>query len=326
MRGRGRPSATNLEVEHLRRLVDAHRSPGSASSHRPQDVPIPRSAGRESKRGRRGSGDVLEIIADSLAEAIDAQSLEHHYQPIVDVDTGEVLGLEALSRWTDARFGVVPPDLFVSIAERFDLVERLDAFGFRHAIAETEAWAAGRPGSFVSINVSCITACRRAFVRSVCEAVRETPSLPTRFVLELTETAKPEDPKCFVESMRTLHDHGVRIALDDFGTRHSSLELLGFAPISHMKIDRAFVAQIGISRRIETVVAHLLELARNLDVAVVAEGIESREQVAWLRAHGCRYAQGFAFSRPLPAARAFEIRRCELVDAHVGSESVTRPP
>ncbi|MBB4635442.1 putative bifunctional diguanylate cyclase/phosphodiesterase [Longimicrobium terrae] len=214
-----------------------------------------------------------------------------HYQPIVQLDTGRIAGVEALARWPDARGGWIAPDTFVPIAEELGLVGRLDAWVMGLACTTVRAW----PGVSVSVNVSALELSNRTLVRTVEGALRDSGLPPALLALELTERALIQNPDRAAGVLRDLKSMGVYIHLDDFGTGYSSLRYIERLPIDTLKIDRSFLAH---GARREIILRGIVSLAHDLGMHVIAEGVESAADLERLRELGSDYAQGYYFCRP----------------------------
>ena len=247
----------------------------------------------------------LQLFND-LKMAISGDELVLHYQPIVDLATGELLGVEALCRWNHSQRGPVAPDEFIPAAEAGGLIESLDRWVLSRACRDaSELRAAGvlPLGGYVSINVSAASLARPDYEAGVQMALDEAALPATAVVLEVTESAVMTDPdaaRCVLESLETL---GVRIAIDDFGTGYSSLAYLRRFPVRTLKIDRAFVRHVSEDHEDRAIVAAVIDLATALTVTTTAEGIETPADLALLQQLGCHAGQGFLWSPALPPAQ-----------------------
>lgn len=242
----------------------------------------------------------LELDRD-LRRALRRGELVLHYQPTVELDSGRIVGAEALLRWHHPSRGLLPPGRFVGLAEETGLIVPIGGWILDTACVQAMAWAgAGGPAS-VAVNVSPRQFRRADLVTTVRNALARSGLLPDRLVLELTESSLLEDVDAAAATLAALKAIGVRIALDDFGTGYASLAYLNRLPLDLVKIDRSFVQRIGHSFRDEAIVRAIHGLAHTLGLEVVAEGVEEPAQLAFLRSCGCRHAQGFLFGRPAPA-------------------------
>lgn len=247
-------------------------------------------------------------LSHDLRAAVARAELAVAYQPIVDGESGRVLGVEALARWRHPERGSIPPAVFVPIAEETGLIGAIGESVLAQACAQMVAWDAVRPPGtdsseqpYLSVNVSPVQLREEGFARGLRALLAEVGMPPTRLQLELTEGTVMEDPGRAARVLGELSAMGVRIALDDFGTGHSSLAYLRTFPIDCIKIDRAFVLDLGSDGRDAAIVPAIVAIARSLGAEVVAEGVEFAAQRQALVAIGCRVMQGYLFSRPLPA-------------------------
>jgi diguanylate cyclase (GGDEF)-like protein/PAS domain S-box-containing protein len=232
-----------------------------------------------------------------------------HYQPEVDLENGDVVGVEALLRWTSPRRGLVPPDRFIPVAEATGLILPLGEFVLREACAQTARWRneGVLPERFVTwVNLSG-RQLAGAGIREVVRAALADADLPAHHLgLEVTETALVQEGSGSERSqaeLQELHEQGVRIAIDDFGTGFSSLGQLRHFPVDMIKVDRSFIQGVEEEAKDAAITANLVTLAHALGVVAIAEGIESDGQLASLRGLGCDLAQGFLFARPMPAGQ-----------------------
>jgi diguanylate cyclase (GGDEF)-like protein len=243
-------------------------------------------------------------LAAELREAIDADALEVYYQPKADLATGNLVGLEALLRWTHPRYGPVPPDEFVPLAERTGLIRPMTLLVLRHALAQLSAWHdMGLDELHVAVNLSARSLMSAELVDDV-ERALHTAGVPAHaLTLELTETQMMTDPSRTVAALDALAAMGVDISVDDFGTGYSSLSYLQRLPVDELKIDKSFVIDMATNDAKLRIVQTIINLGRNLNLRVVAEGIE--DAVTWdtLASLGCDIGQGYFLSRPVPPER-----------------------
>ena len=243
-----------------------------------------------------------QALEDDIRAALRADDFTVVYQPQVD-DAGRVIGAEALVRWTHARRGVVSPAAFVPVAEESGLIVPLGRRVLDLACARLVAWA-GRPhlaGLKLSVNVSAREFRHADFVPSVVETLERTGANPTRLVLELTESVLVDDIEVVIAKMVALREIGIGFSLDDFGTGYSSLSYLKRLPLNQLKIDQSFVRDVLIDGNDAVIARTIVALGRNLSLDVIAEGVETAEQRAFLASVGCRSFQGYLFSRPVSA-------------------------
>nr|WP_272903957.1 bifunctional diguanylate cyclase/phosphodiesterase [Xanthobacter agilis] len=253
-----------------------------------------------------------------LLRALERGELTVLYQPQVDVETERIVGFEALVRWDHPTRGRLLPGVFVPIAERSRLITRIDAFVLRRACADAKLLT----GVTLSVNLSPINLRAAGIADDILATLRETGFDPNRLELEITESALI-DPGAAMPLNR-LRESGIRLALDDFGTGHASLVHVRRYPITKIKVDRSFIMNLGIQRDAASIVEYVVRLGRSLGVTVTAEGVETREQLRFLRAFGAHHAQGYLFSPPLPLEAAVKLLECQR-SGGAGSESDTGP-
>jgi diguanylate cyclase (GGDEF)-like protein/PAS domain S-box-containing protein len=243
-------------------------------------------------------------IEESLRRALERREFALHYQPKVDLSTGKISGAEALIRWTHPARGLITPAHFIPVAEDSGLILGIGAWVLREACTEAQAWAdAGLPPARMAVNVSAMEFQDENFLPRLFEILAETRLDPSRLELELTETVLMKDAETAISTLAALRDRGVKVAIDDFGTGFSSLSYLRRFPIDVLKIDQSFVSQISNGGGDTAIVAAVIGMARSLKLRVVAEGVETLEELQFLRAQHCDEVQGYYFSRPvLPEA------------------------
>jgi diguanylate cyclase (GGDEF)-like protein/PAS domain S-box-containing protein len=239
-----------------------------------------------------------------LREAILGDDLVSYYQPIVDLASGEMVGVEALVRWQHPQRGLLVPDDFVPLAERSNLILALGARVLRDACGQASRWQHDRRGRslFVSVNVSARQLDDPGFVSIVSEVLRTTGLDPANLCLEITETAVMANPAGAQQVIQPLQDLGVELAIDDFGTGYASLTYLRRLKAGAVKIDRSFVDGLGRELDDTTIVSAVIGLAHAMGLSVTAEGIENAEQLRILREMGCQNAQGYLMCAAIPAA------------------------
>jgi diguanylate cyclase (GGDEF)-like protein/PAS domain S-box-containing protein len=238
-----------------------------------------------------------------LRQAVARKELQLHYQPQINLVSGACIGVEALLRWTSAELGPVPPLDFIGLAETSGLINELGTWVLREAIAQGCRWRdAGIVMPSVAVNLSAIQLQQPDIVETILQCLREA-GLPAHYLeIELTESAAFMDPDLALNRIEAMRRSGLRLAIDDFGTGFSSLSYLQRIRVDKLKIDRAFVHQLGEGGDDETLMESMLAMARALKISVLAEGVETEVQLTWLRNNGCHAVQGYHFSRPLPAA------------------------
>lgn len=257
-------------------------------------------------------------LEQALRRAIECDELLLHYQPRVDIQTGRILGLEALVRWNHPELGMVAPNRFIPIAESSGLILKIGPMVIRLACAQILAWQrAGVPLVPIALNLSA----SELYQDGLAEQIREIASgfgIPHALLdLEVTESAAMRSIDHAISVMRDLRQSGFRLAIDDFGTGYASLNYLNRLPVQTLKIDRSFLAEIGSGHpdqsQAETIVKAIIGLGENLGLSSIAEGVETDTQRRFLIAHGCREAQGYLFSRPRPAGEVEALLRCGAI-------------
>jgi EAL domain-containing protein (putative c-di-GMP-specific phosphodiesterase class I) len=237
-----------------------------------------------------------------LHEAIDAQQFVAQYQPIIDMATGRITGVESLVRWQHPSRGLLGPYHFIELAEESGAIVAIGGWVLREALAQFGRWRAADPNSslnYISVNVSARQFRTPGFVDQVRAAITDAGARPEWLLLEITESLLLRDADQVWADLRTLRALGVRIAIDDFGTGYSSLSYLREMPVDVLKLDKSFIDEILGSEQQYALVDAIVTLARNLDLKVVAEGIEEPGQRDALAAMGCPLGQGYLFSRPV---------------------------
>jgi diguanylate cyclase (GGDEF)-like protein len=246
------------------------------------------------------SAERLALVSE-LRAAINGGQLEVHYQPQVDLGTGEVFGVEALARWRHPTRGLLTPDEFISVAEHTGLISALTGVVLETAVTDAARWRDAGSPMRVSVNLSARTLLHRELVDTVRTLLRHHGLPRDSLCVEITEGSVMSDPRRSIAILEQLRAEGVTIALDDFGTGHSSLAYLKALPVGEIKVDKSFVQSMLDDPSDEAIVRSVVHLARNLGIPVIAEGVEHDQAVERLLDIGCRSAQGFLFSRPLPS-------------------------
>jgi diguanylate cyclase (GGDEF)-like protein len=238
-----------------------------------------------------------------LRRVLEREEFVVHYQPKVSLETGNVLGLEALVRWEHPERGLVPPSEFIPVAEDTGLIVDIGRWVLKEACVQVRRWQDRYPSTSplrANVNLSARQFHQPDLARDISEILQETELEPQNLELEITETVVMEDARATLAILQTLKSLGVGLAIDDFGTGYSSLAYLKRFSVDTLKIDRLFVAGLGESTEDEVLVAAMIELVHGLDLTAVQEGVETIEQLQRLHEMGCDIAQGFYFSRPLP--------------------------
>jgi len=242
-------------------------------------------------------------LESQLRLAIQREELFPVFQPQVSLATGELVGLEALVRWRHPERGIVPPGEFIPVAEETGLVGLIGDFMLREGCrALRRMHLAGLPPVPVSVNVPTVQLRREDFLPQVMTQAEQAGLAPSLLELEITESMLMTEVDQTIGLLAALRERGFRVAIDDFGTGYSSLSYLGRLPLDRLKIDQSFVAELGRSEAAEGIVRTIIALARSLHLSVLAEGVETAEDAARLRAMGCDDAQGYHFARPLEEA------------------------
>lgn len=240
-------------------------------------------------------------FARALRGAVAAGRVTAHFQPVVDLTDGRVIGVEALSRWTDASGRSIPPGEFIPLAERTGVIGLVGSHVLGLAVQQAEDWArAHETGPSMAINVSAAQLSDPAFLVELASVVAASDLDPQSLCLEITETAIIADPRAALETVVAARRMGLAVALDDFGTGQSSLAYLAEFPIDIVKVDKAFVDEVDRDRRVRGLVRAIVDMAEAIGATTVAEGIERPGQLAALRELGCRRGQGYLLGRPTP--------------------------
>jgi len=248
------------------------------------------------------------MLKSKLRRAFERDELRVHYQPKYRLTTGQLEGAEALVRWDLPERGLVLPSDFVPLAEETNLILQLGDWVLNRVCADYRAWQRLVPSpSRVSVNLSLRQLQQRRFLDQVRETFRTHGVSPTSLELEITETTLMEEPERTIRVLDALYGMGLHLAIDDFGTGYSSLSALQQFPISTLKIDRSFVRDVAIDRDDAAIVDAIIQMAHSLQLEVVAEGVESEQQLDFLRKHGCDFAQGHLFGDSITAERFGEL-------------------
>ena len=243
----------------------------------------------------------LQLETD-MRRALERNEFRNFYQPIVSLDSGRIVGFEALMRWQHPTRGMIGPEEFIFVAEETGLIRELGWWSLREACRQMTNWRA-RSGSYfdltISVNLSAKQLLQQHLVAEMKKLLSETGLPAEALKLEITESAVMADPAAAVEMLQQIKSLGVRLAIDDFGTGYSSLSYLHRFPLDTLKIDRSFISGDGENSGSMEIARTIMPMAKNLRLDVVAEGVETLEQVALLKRLQCKYAQGYFFSRPL---------------------------
>jgi EAL domain-containing protein (putative c-di-GMP-specific phosphodiesterase class I) len=251
------------------------------------------------------------IITDELRGAVKRNEFELYYQPQVEIRSGRITGMEALLRWNHPARGQIPPSVFIPIAERSGEIQQLGQWVLDAACRQLQLWQnEGIAPETVGVNFSALQFKGSADVdRDVAASLDKWGIAPGKIEIELTESVLMEITQQHSDRFERLHRRGVRIAIDDFGTGYSSLNYLANYPINRIKIAQELVFGVDTDSRSATVVRAAIRLAHELDIEIIAEGVETAGQEQFLLSSGCELGQGYYFSRPVNAERATELLR-----------------
>jgi diguanylate cyclase (GGDEF)-like protein/PAS domain S-box-containing protein len=252
-------------------------------------------------------------IEEGLRRALERHEFALHYQPKIDFKTGAITGAEALLRWKHPTRGLVPPAQFIPIAEDSGIILSIGNWVLREACDQAQAWIdAGLPATTMAVNVSAKEFRHESFLSGLVTILDETGLPPTALELELTESVLMKHADSAASILQSVRERGVQVAVDDFGTGYSSLSYLQKFPVDALKIDQSFVGRIGTGPDDASIVTAVISMARSLRLRVVAEGVETLEQLEFLRARQCDEAQGYYFSRPVPPQQFANLLRAGL--------------
>ena len=243
------------------------------------------------------------ILETKLHDALRHDLFELHYQPKIDIQQGnKLVGMEVLIRWKDRELGVIPPDQFIPFAEQCGLISEIGEWVLRKAAKQVKKWQEKYDFNLrVSVNISPLHIAERNFVSSIIELTHELQMNPHLLDLEITEMSMLDYNESLILKLQQLKAMGITISIDDFGTGYSSLSYLKKLPANTLKIDRAFISNLTKSKSDQQMVQAIVSLAHAMNMDVVAEGVEEKEEADLLREMKCEYVQGYYFSRPLPA-------------------------
>jgi len=252
-----------------------------------------------SNRGALDSSAKLRFVT-RLRKAVEGQRWTLHYQPILELATGRMQGVEALIRWMEPDGTMIPPGDFIPVAEELGLIEAIGDWVVRELVYQAQAWRELDIDIDISFNLSPRQFWQPDLAKGILERIREGGVDPARVVVEITESSAMNDPDKAQAILEDLHAGGLRIAIDDFGTGYSSLARIRDMPVDVLKIDRSFVSGVDVDPQNQSIVSAFIELARGLGMTTLAEGIETEGELAFLLERGCVMGQGFYFSKPVP--------------------------
>jgi EAL domain-containing protein (putative c-di-GMP-specific phosphodiesterase class I) len=257
-------------------------------------------------------------VEQELQRALEQGELRLRYQPSVDLATGQVIGAEALVRWEHPQRGLIVPDSFLGVAEETGLIVPLGSWVVGETCRQLAEWQT-RPETAelrVSVNLSARELTHPDVVTTVLTCVRESGIDPRTLAIEVTESTAMADGDTGFRALRDLSAEGIRVAIDDFGTGYSSMEQLRRMPVDIVKVDRSFVSGMASDSTDREIVAAVVGMARALNLSVVAEGIETREQAEALRELGCDIGQGFLFAKAVPAEELEDLAQSARYMTH----------
>jgi len=241
-------------------------------------------------------------LESAIRQALDRNEFVLHYQPKLDLKSGKIVGAEALIRWYQPRSGWIKPSDFIPVAEDSGLIVPLTQWVLRQACEQVQSWRAmGLPPLCVSVNISPLDFRQRDFVDKLAAVLKQTGVPPYLLELEITESVLMQNVEETVKTLHTIKAMGVRLALDDFGTGYSSLSYLRRFPIDVLKIDQSFVRGLNVNNQDEQLISAIIGMGRSLELTIIAEGVETLDQLSFLQAQRCEEGQGFLFSKAVPA-------------------------
>jgi len=246
-------------------------------------------------------------LEGELRRALERKEFRLHYQPKVSLESGEIVAMEALIRWEHPAQGLVFPAQFVPVAEEIDLIAPIGRWVLEEACRQARRWHArfpGMPPLKVCVNLSAKQFQHCALLEDIGAALRETGLDPSALDLEITESVVMEDAPATIATLRDLKGLGVNLAIDDFGMGYSSLSYLKRFPVDFLKVDRSLIQGIGEGPKDEAILSALVTLAHSMGTRTIAEGVETKEQLARLREAGYDFGQGYYFAGPLPSQAA----------------------
>lgn len=247
--------------------------------------------------------DVNILLETEIHHAVENDELVNFYQPVVSFESGKIIGAESLVRWQHPRRGLLAPLQFMPLCEQSGLIIPIDKSVLKKAIADLKEFSLqNEKDYYISSNFSIRHFMSIGLLESIQKMIRENGVLPHHIVIEVTESLLAHDSKMLLDVLQSLHNLGVRLALDDFGTGYASLSYLKKYPFDILKIDRSYIREIGRSKNDEVLISAMINMAKSMGQKVIAEGIESKKQIDFLKAAGCDYAQGFLLSHPIPKA------------------------
>ncbi|MBT1450209.1 EAL domain-containing protein [Glaciecola sp. XM2] len=239
-----------------------------------------------------------------LKDIVSSQQLSLYYQPKLCLVTNTIENVECLARWIHPEKGFIPPDEFIPLAEQSGAIKQITMWAIETAIAQHAKWREQGIEVAMAVNISAIDLVHNDFARKVVNILSQYQVAPQKLILEVTESAIMSEPEVALQSLNLLSQIGIVVSIDDFGTGFSSMAQLKKLPVNELKIDKAFVLELATNREDQVMVKTLIDLAQNLGLKTVAEGVEDEQSLALLKSMGCTYAQGYFISRPMPVQEA----------------------
>jgi len=263
------------------------------------------------------------VLENNLYKALEREEFLLHYQPQIEISTGKIVGMEALIRWQSTEMGLIAPDQFIPLAEETGLICPIGEWVLRTACDRNRAWQRlGLPPIHIAVNLSARQIQDKNLVRSVAEILLEIGLEPSYLDLEITESVAMQDIDLTISVLKALQNMGIQISMDDFGTGYSSLNALKHFPLTYLKIDKSFIRDLMNDSHDAAIIKAIVALGQGLNLKVIAEGVETKEQLDFLRSVGCDRLQGYLFSRPLPAEAATKLYIQQLGDEFKSGSAV----
>lgn len=256
-----------------------------------------------------------------LRNALDRDELFLEYQPQMEIETEAIIGVEALLRWHSPELGSVPPDKFIPVAENCGLIIPIGEWVLRTACAQARQWQdEGHRAVPIAVNVSAVQLLQEGFLELVKRVIQQTGLQPEYLELELTESVLLSNADVSFPVLQEMKDLGMKLAIDDFGTGYSSLSYLKTLPVNRLKIDRSFIRDVAVDPDDEAITTAIISMAKSLRLRVIAEGVETASQLAFLRAHRCDEIQGYYFSKPVSPAEIVRLMQHRIVPISIRQE------
>ena len=235
-----------------------------------------------------------------MRNALEKNEFVLHYQPQVDITTGRIVGTEALIRWNNPKLGIISPAKFIPLAEENGLILPIGDWVLKTACAQNKKWMElGYDPIYISVNISALQIHQSDFVDKISQVLYETQMEAKYLELEITESIAMEDTETRIKILEVLRNMGVRIAIDDFGTGYSSLSYLRRFQLTSLKIDQSFTRELVSNEKDAAIVSTIIAIGQNLNLKIIAEGVETQEQLEFLRKKKCDNIQGYLYSRPV---------------------------